>query len=75
MKLTDFENPISGKKGNLLDLSTLWANIMGVFVLFLVFATGQNIANRVSGRFRYIDAQPDPIVRPAVTGPVYNDYY
>lgn len=45
MKLSEYENPINGKQHNLFDISTLWAQILGVFVLVIVFMFGQKIAD------------------------------
>lgn len=59
--LLEFENPISGKKGNILDFPNLWANILGVFVLFLVFAMGQNVSNFVTSKVPMMDTKIDPL--------------
>lgn len=54
-KLTEFQNPFSGQKGSIFDIGQLWSMILGVFVLFLVFALGQNVARRVSGAVPFAD--------------------
>lgn len=45
MKITEFENPMSGKKGNVTRFSDWWGLILGVGVLLVVFNLGQRIAN------------------------------
>jgi hypothetical protein len=47
MKLTNYENPVSGTKGNLFNLGNLWAQVLGVFVLVLVFMFGQKMADYI----------------------------
>jgi len=45
MKLSTYENPISGTRGDLFNIGNLWAQILGVFVLVMVFLFGQKIAD------------------------------
>jgi hypothetical protein len=45
MKLSEYENPLTGKQHNLFDLSSLLAQILGVFVLVVTFMFGQKIAD------------------------------
>lgn len=45
----DYVNPMSGKKGNILDMSDMWGSILGVVFLFLVVTMGQTLANKISG--------------------------
>jgi len=45
MKLSTYENPISGTRGDLFNLGNIWAQILGVFVLVLVWLGGQWIAD------------------------------
>lgn len=59
-KLTEFQNPLSGSKGNLFDIGNLWSSILGVFVLIFVFAMGEKLAKTVSGKI------------PAINTTVYN---
>lgn len=47
MKLSTYENPISGTRGNLFNLGNLWAQILGVFVLVMVFIFGQKLADLI----------------------------
>lgn len=63
MKLTEFENPLSGEKGNIFDLSKLWSLILGVFVFMFVVATGQRVASIVSGKLPFVDTTIDPLTR------------
>ena len=44
----EYINPMSGAKGNVLDLGKVWSNVLGVAFLFLVVTMGQTVANRVS---------------------------
>jgi len=50
MKLSSYENPISGTRGNLFNLGNLWAQILGVFVLVMVFMFGQKLADFIFGK-------------------------
>lgn len=45
MKLSKYENPLTGKQHNLFNIESLWAQILGVFVLVVVFMFGQKIAD------------------------------
>jgi hypothetical protein len=45
MKLSNYENPISGKTNNIFDLSSLWAQVLGVVMLVVIFLFGQKIAD------------------------------
>jgi hypothetical protein len=45
MKLSSYENPISGEKGNLFDLGKVWSEVLGVAVLVMIFIFGQKIAD------------------------------
>jgi hypothetical protein len=60
-KLTEFQNPISGKTGNLFDLGNLWQMILGVVVFMGVFAVGEKIAGSVNGKIPGVSTQPGPI--------------
>lgn len=61
-KLTDFENPITGKKENLLDFGGMLSKVIGVVVMLFVVATGQNVAKALSGKASMIDTSIDPII-------------
>jgi hypothetical protein len=50
MKLTEFENPVSGSKGSVFDVGKLWSMILGVGVIFVVINIGQKLAGLVAGR-------------------------
>jgi hypothetical protein len=45
MKLSTYENPLTGKSSDLFNVSNLWAQVLGVFVLVIVFIFGQKIAD------------------------------
>lgn len=45
MKLSTYENPLTSKQSDLFNISALWAQILGVFVLIIVFMFGQKIAD------------------------------
>jgi hypothetical protein len=47
MKLSNYENPLTGKSNDLFNISSLWSQILGVFVLVIVFMFGQKIADYV----------------------------
>jgi hypothetical protein len=44
-----------------LDFNGLLSKILGVVVMFAIFATGQNVAKRISNKLPMIDTQIDPI--------------
>ncbi|MBX6773020.1 MAG: hypothetical protein IRY83_14925 [Chloroflexi bacterium] len=46
-KLTDFENPISGDKGNIFDLHQLWQYALGGVVVLASFGVASWLYNRV----------------------------
>lgn len=60
-KLLDYQNPISGKTDSITNIGGLWSMILGVFVLFLVVAMGQNLSKAVSRRVPAIDTQIDKL--------------
>ena len=45
MKISDYENPFTGRESNLFDIGKLWSLFLGVLVLMLVFIFGEKIAN------------------------------
>jgi hypothetical protein len=67
MKLTEFENPLTGKRDNIFDLGGLWSKVLGVVMLFIVFAAGQNLTNLVGSKLP-IDTAVDPIFKAAPVG-------
>lgn len=60
-KLTQYENPLTGKTENLFDISSLFGKILGVVVMLFVIATGQNVAKTISGKTK-LDTQLDPFI-------------
>jgi hypothetical protein len=47
MKISDYSNPISGKKEDLFNISNLWEQILGVVVFVVIFIFGIKIAEWV----------------------------
>lgn len=45
----------TGATGNVFSISSMWSLILGVFVLLLTFALGQNLARKVSGAVPVLD--------------------
>jgi len=45
MKLSTYENPISGNKGNLFNIGDIWSQILGVLVLVFVWFAGNWIVD------------------------------
>lgn len=48
-KLTDFENPLSGKKGSIFSFSDWWSLVLGMMVILIVAWGGQKLASTVTG--------------------------
>jgi hypothetical protein len=63
MKLSSYENPISGTRGNLFNLGNLWAQILGVFVLVMVFMFGQKLADFIFGKAGIAETKPTTTTR------------
>lgn len=61
MKLTNYENPITGKTENLFDLGGMFSKIVGVVVMFFVVATGQNLAKTISSKTK-LDTSINPLI-------------
>jgi hypothetical protein len=64
MKLAEVlkaENPLTGKSTSLLDIQGIFSMILGVVLLLFVVATGQNVANAVSGKFSRVDTSVQPL--------------
>lgn len=64
-KLTDFKTP-TGVSGNILDPKVWLQLIVGSAVAIIAFAMGQNLANTVGGRAKFIDSQIDKPYRDPV---------
>ena len=74
-KLTEYENPITGKKENIFDLGGLFSKVVGVVVMLFIFATGQNLAKTVSSKTK-LDTQVDPLwTAPAPSSGPAKRYY
>lgn len=54
MKVTDVKIPGIGK-GNLLDVGTWTSTILGVVVLIIAVAAGQNLAGMVASKAGFVD--------------------
>jgi hypothetical protein len=64
-KLTQYENPITGKKEDLFDIGGIFSKVVGVVIMLFVVATGQNLARNISGKTK-LDTSLDPFIdRPA----------
>lgn len=61
------ENPLTGKTTSLLDVGSIFSMILGVVLLLFVVATGQNVANAVSGKFSRIDTSVQPLTSSGVS--------
>lgn len=61
MKLTQYENPLTGKKEDLFDLGGLFGKVVGVVIMLFVVATGQNLAKTISGKTK-LDTSLDQFV-------------
>jgi hypothetical protein len=72
--VTEFENPINGRKGNLLNIGDIWGMVLGVIIFFVVWATGQELTKKIQGRVPLIDTQIDPIFASASTAVVRETY-
>lgn len=64
-KLTEYENPITGRKESITDISGLFGKIVGVVVMFFVVATGQNLAKTISGKTK-LDTSIEPLINQPV---------
>lgn len=74
-KLTQFENPFSGKKASIFDIGQIWSMILGVFIMFFVFAMGQRVAGTVSQKVPLVDTTIEPIVtQPAKSSQIQKVY-
>ena len=54
VKLTQFQNPVTGQRGNILNLGNLWSLALGGVVLFMVWG----LASNLFGVFRGFMPQP-----------------
>lgn len=63
MKLK-FENPFTGQKSDLFDLTGMFSKVLGVVIMFFVIATGQNLAKKIEGLSNSrLDTTIDPLVK------------
>lgn len=67
-KLSQYENPLTGKTENLFDVGSLFGKILGVVVMLFVIATGQNVAKTISGKTK-LDTQLDPFINTPAPAP------
>lgn len=63
-KLTEIQNPISGAKGNLFDVSFLMQNILGVVAFLGIFAVGEKLFGTVVGKTGGLVGQPENPFQP-----------
>jgi hypothetical protein len=45
MKISNYENPFTGRESNLFDIGKLFSLFLGVIVLIMVFMFGERIVN------------------------------
>lgn len=45
MKLSEYENPINGRKSNIFDIGNLWEQVLGILVLIVVIVLGFKLAS------------------------------
>jgi hypothetical protein len=46
MKLSSFENPVSGRKHNIFDIGNLWSMFLGFFVFIVLLVAGLKVAEK-----------------------------
>lgn len=64
------ENPVTGKKFNIFNITEIWSMILGAGVLFIVVSLGQRAANAVSGKVPFVSTTfNDPVQHPAPAQP------
>lgn len=61
MKLSNYENPLTGKKENLFDIGSMFSKVLGVVVMFFVVATGQNLARTIGSKTK-LDTSVEPLI-------------
>jgi hypothetical protein len=44
MKLSEYSNPISGKKEDLFNIGNVWEQILGVVMFVIIFVAGLKVA-------------------------------
>lgn len=73
--LTVATNPFSGTRTSIFNLGQIWSYVLGVFMLFFVFAMGQKVAGVTSRKVPAIDTTIEPIIKqPATTGTLSKVY-
>ena len=45
MKLSDYENPITGRESNLFDIGRTFSLFLGIVVLIILFMFGEKLVN------------------------------
>gem|GEM_PF-1214742 len=45
LKISDYENPITGRESNLFDIGRLFSLFLGIVVLILLFMFGEKLVN------------------------------
>ena len=45
MKLSDYENPITGRESNLFDIGRTFSLFLGIVVLIILFMFGERVVN------------------------------
>lgn len=71
MKLSDFTkatDPLNGKTTSVFDVGEIWSKVLGVVLMIVVFAAGQNVANWIGGKLP-VDTKIDPVVSRSSAAP------
>jgi hypothetical protein len=68
-------NPFSGTKTSIFNIGQIWSYILGVIMLFVVFAMGQRGASVLSSKVPAVDTSIEPIVKTASSAPGYPKRY
>lgn len=60
-KLTDFQNPLSGKTQSIFDIGGIWSLALGAGVLLFITSVGQKLLGGIHNRVPSIPGQPGPL--------------
>lgn len=73
MNIFDYTDVFTGKKGNVLNLGSVFGKILGVFMFLFTFGLGQRIYTKVDNAITQVDAGIDPLYREkkAPSGPSF----
>lgn len=68
-ELTTAENPISGKKFNLLDIGQLWHLALGAGAVLLAVNIGQKVFGAIGARVPYVSTRIQDPIAPTAPAP------